>query len=64
MINVANNMIRNSKEVRQNETSFETMQHQFELMRGVMGIVLPPCFGVLNELSSRLFQENVKMLLT
>ena len=62
MINVANDMIRSSDEVRQNQTSFETMQQQFEVLRGVMGVVLPPSLGVVNELSSGLFQVNVKTL--
>ena len=60
MINVANDIMLNSKNIQQNGTTFETIQQQFEISRGVLGVITPPLCGIINELSSVCFQSKKK----
>ena len=60
MINVANDMMLNSKNIHHNETTFETIQQQFELSRGILGVITPPLCGIVNELSSACFMTEKK----
>ena len=60
MINVANDIMLNSKNIQQNETTFETIQQRFEISRGVLGVITPPLCGIVNELSSTCFKSKRK----
>ena len=60
MLNVVNDLMMRSDNIMQNETSFETIQQQFDLSRGALGIVLPPLCGLINEASSACFQFCVE----